>query len=173
MKKSTRWVATLSAFVLGSAAVLALSTELPGVDTRIRDARANPPIDLAEVAGVLLPALAHEAGGALAECAQAGGYEFACKINGWAGNEMNGRYTCPLDPWDGDSGYNEIIIARSDGGSFEWQAMNPVAAIVVQWSAAAKAFRYEPGATRGTRVQDPGSGQPGAITHVTFCWDRD
>jgi len=173
MKNSMRWATIFSACALGAAALFAASSDLIGGDAQIHDSAGKLAGGMAGGTTVSLPSSSTRAGGALAECAQAGGYEFACKINGWASNDMNGRYTCPLDPWDGDSGHNEIVIARSEGESFEWQAMNPVAAIIVQWSGTAKAFRYEPGATRGTRVQDAGAGQPGAITHVTFCWNRD
>jgi hypothetical protein len=174
MKKSKGWVAILSALALGAAVVLGSSSDVvggaaPNLEPRLAS---TPDVPEATVQPLSLPDF--RAGSALAECAQAGGYAYACKINGWTGNDMNGRYVCPLDPWDGDSGYNEIVIARSDGGSFDWQAARPVGAIIVQTGSDVRAFRYEPRAAAGTRLEAPGSsaGEAEATGSVTFCWNR-
>lgn len=108
-------------------------------------------------------------------CAEVGGFEYACKIDGWEGNDMTGRYICPLGPWEGDSGYNDVTIANTDGTSFDWSAIHAVGAVVVHGGGAAHVFYNEPGAPSHTRSFAPRSadGEPTPISHVTFCWGPD
>ena len=106
-------------------------------------------------------------------CAEVGGFEYGCKIDGWEGNDMTGRYICPLGLWEGDSGYNDVTIAKTDGSSFDWSAIHAVDAVIVHGGGAAHVFYYdEPGAPSHTRPFAPRSadGEPTPISHVTFCW---
>jgi hypothetical protein len=174
MKLFTRWPSLLAASVLGTAVLLAASSAGIGETSPLLEADLTPLSSLAGLSVQPVLLTDHESGKALDECAQVGSYAFACKIAGWTDNHMNGLYICPLDPWAGDSGYNEITISKSDGSSFDWSAISPVGAVIVKHGPAANVFDYGPRVRldSGLRSPDDASGMPTAVSHVTFCWDR-
>jgi len=112
------------------------------------------------------------AGNSVDECAQAGDYQFACKIDGdyWEDYKGNGTYDCPLDPQD--VGENKITISNSDGTYFDWSAENAIGAVIVKGGNGAHLYSYDPQALSDTELFSPfnPSGNPAEVSHATFCW---
>lgn len=122
----------------------------------------------ASVDPVLFP---KTAGGEVAECAAAGDYEYAYKIDNWEG-DMNDTYTASFE----DGHKNEITILNSDGTYFDWSATPyPIGAVIVKGGDAANVFYYDPQASSDTYLFSPNndSNKPAEVSHATFCWNPE
>jgi hypothetical protein len=112
-----------------------------------------------------------DAGNAVDECAQAGDYVYAYKIDGWAG-DMNGTYVASFE----DGHVNHLTISNSDGTYFDWSANpNPIGAVIVKGGKPANVFYYDPQADGDSGLYSPvnASGGPAAVSHTTFCWNPE
>jgi hypothetical protein len=113
---------------------------------------------------------AFQAGDAADECAQAGDFVYAFKIDDWAG-DMNGPYQASFD----DGHINDITIENSDGTYFDWSATKPIGAVIVKGGNSANIFSYDPQAYSDTGLYSPlnNGGNVPEVSHVTFCWNPE
>jgi len=113
---------------------------------------------------------AFQAGDAASECAQAGDFVYAFKIDDWAG-DMNGPYQASFD----DGHINDITIENSDGTYFDWSATKPIGAVIVKGGNSANIFSYDPQAYSDTGLYSPlnNGGNVPEVSHVTFCWNPE
>lgn len=176
MKHSTRWPTYLAVAVLGVGihAVGCSSGTDPesatlerGLPGSASNARVQASVEPVRLGG---PSVS-----AIEQCAAIGSYQYACKIDGWGDNDMNGMYFCPMDPWEGDSGHNEIRISNSDGTAFDWSARKAVGAVIVKGDDAANVFHHDSQEHAYARLSAPSStgGGPAAVRQVTVCWNAD
>lgn len=114
-----------------------------------------------------------QSGNAVAECAQAGSYVYAYKIDAWGSSGMDGTYQASFD----DGHLNYITVANNDGTTFDWSATpNPIGAVVVKGGPVANVFYYDPQAASDTGLYapvNPNNGQNYGVSHVTFCWNPE
>jgi hypothetical protein len=112
-----------------------------------------------------------KAGNAAAECAQAGIYQYAFKIDNWS-VAVDGPYQADFS--DGHS--NAITIANNDGTTFDWSAApNRIGAVIVKGGPNANIFNYDPQASSDTGLYSPvnNGGKVPEVSHVTFCWNPE
>jgi len=113
-----------------------------------------------------------QAGDAVNECAQAGVYQYAYKIDNWSAG-LFGLYVAAFD----DGHVNNITVSNNDGTLFDWSASpNPIGAVIVKGGPMANAFYYSPQAASDTGLFapiNPNNNQHYGISHVTFCWNPE
>jgi len=176
MKHSTRWPTYLAVAVLGAALHVAGCSFSSGPKGTPLELGSPGSASNASVPASVEPVrLGSSSVSAIDQCAAIGSYQYACKIDGWGDNDMNGMYFCPMDPWEGDSGHNEIRISNSDGTAFDWSARKAVGAVIVKGDDAANVFRHDSQEHAYARLSAPSStgGGPTAVRQVTVCWNAD
>jgi hypothetical protein len=99
------------------------------------------------------------AGGAAAECAQLGEFEFSLKVDDW--DQENGM--------DGD--YDNVIsILNSNGYTFDWSSTHGIGAVIVKAGNGANVWFYDPQAYSDSGLYAYDNKE---ISHVTFCWNPE
>lgn len=113
-----------------------------------------------------------QSGDAINECAQAGVYQYAYKVDDWSAG-LFGLYVAAFD----DGHINNITISNNNGTTFDWTASpNPIGAVIVKGGPVANVFYYSPQAASDTGLFapiNPNNNQNYGISHVTFCWNPE
>jgi hypothetical protein len=111
-----------------------------------------------------------QSGNAATECAAAGTYQYAYKVDNWDDVDENGTYQA-----DFGAHQNAITISNSDGTYFDWSASSPIGAVIVKAGTGANVFYYEPQESSDTGLYGPANdkGNPREVSHVTFCWNPE
>lgn len=134
---------------------LSMAVLIVGMSTALRMPKANA----TSVTPTLLSNF--QSGNATTECAQAGTYQNAFKIDEWSGSDKNGTH-------------GNITISNSDGKFFDWSSNpNTIGVVIVKGGDKAYAFYYNPQAISDTHLYSPlnNGGQQPNVSHTTFCWN--